>query len=180
MRCRRLYWVICVCDRIYEAIDGDCECLSWKEHPLATAQQRIWQNPVTYPQSHKPLQQRHIQFPQVNYNFPKAILRIHRYFLIYPIQLYQQILFEYPRNPSARWVHYHVSMPNQTLDPKLVLYTRFAIFLYAYQLETALLTRRAALDAADAERLVLPSAPSRRERIHPSQRSIKPKEIQQR
>jgi len=34
------------------------------------------------------------------------------------------------------------------------LHTRFAIFLYALQLETALLTRSVFLDAADAERSV--------------------------
>jgi hypothetical protein len=39
------------------------------------------------------------------------------------------------------------------------LHTRFAIFLYAYRLETAMLTRRVLLDAADAERSVQTSYP---------------------
>lgn len=42
-------------------------------------------------------------------------------------------------------------MDNNILDTKL--HTRFAIFLYALQLETTLLTRYVFLDAADAERL---------------------------
>jgi hypothetical protein len=41
---------------------------------------------------------------------------------------------------------------DKTVDTQL--HTRFAIFLYAFQLETALLTKRVPLDAADAERLV--------------------------
>jgi hypothetical protein len=43
-------------------------------------------------------------------------------------------------------------MENHFLDTKL--HTNFATFLYAYQLETAILTRYVSLDAADAERLV--------------------------
>jgi len=38
------------------------------------------------------------------------------------------------------------------------LHTRFAIFLYTFQLETAILTNRVHLDAADAERPVLPQS----------------------
>ena len=41
-------------------------------------------------------------------------------------------------------------MDENSLDTKL--HTRFAIFLYTYRLETAMLTRRVYLDAADAER----------------------------
>jgi hypothetical protein len=43
-------------------------------------------------------------------------------------------------------------MADNILDTKL--HTRFAIFLYALQLETAMLTKRVYLDAADAERSV--------------------------
>lgn len=47
-------------------------------------------------------------------------------------------------------------MADTVLDTKL--HTRFAIFIYALRLETALLTRRVYLDAADAERSVLDSS----------------------
>ena len=43
-------------------------------------------------------------------------------------------------------------MADNVLDTKL--HTHFAIFLYALQLETAMLTKRVHLDAADAERSV--------------------------
>jgi len=43
-------------------------------------------------------------------------------------------------------------MADTFLDTKL--YTHFAIFLYALRLETAMLTKRVLLDAADAERSV--------------------------
>jgi hypothetical protein len=43
-------------------------------------------------------------------------------------------------------------MDNNLLDTEL--HTRFAIFLYALRLETAMLTKHVSLDAADAERLV--------------------------
>jgi hypothetical protein len=50
-------------------------------------------------------------------------------------------------------------MADNVLDTKL--HTRFAIFLYALQLETAMLTKRVHLDAADAERSVkFPDTPS--------------------
>ena len=55
-------------------------------------------------------------------------------------------------------------MDKTLLDTKL--HTRFAIFLYAFQLETAMLTRRVYLDAADAERLVSPSQTNRLEILH--------------
>ncbi len=45
-------------------------------------------------------------------------------------------------------------MDGPVLDTKL--HTRYAIFLYTFQLETAMLTSRVHLDAADAERSVLP------------------------
>lgn len=41
---------------------------------------------------------------------------------------------------------------HKNLDTKL--YTRFAIFIWAFRLERALLTRRVVIDAADAERFV--------------------------
>lgn len=44
------------------------------------------------------------------------------------------------------------------MDPNVIdtkLYTRFAVYLYAFRLETAMLTRYVPLDAADAERSVL-------------------------
>ncbi len=44
-------------------------------------------------------------------------------------------------------------MDNEILDTEL--HTRFAIFLYCFRLETAMLTKRVHLDAADAERLVI-------------------------
>ena len=43
-------------------------------------------------------------------------------------------------------------MESNVIDTKL--YTRFAIYLYAFRLETAMLTKYVTLDAADAERLV--------------------------
>ena len=43
-------------------------------------------------------------------------------------------------------------MADTFLDTKL--HTHFAIFLYALRLETAMLTKRVPLDAADAERSV--------------------------
>lgn len=43
-------------------------------------------------------------------------------------------------------------MANNVLDTRL--HTHFAIFLYALRLETAMLTKRVLLDAADAERCV--------------------------
>lgn len=52
-----------------------------------------------------------------------------------------------------RWVQiFLVSMDDRLLDTKL--HFRFAIFLYTYRLETAMLTKRVELDAADAERSV--------------------------
>ena len=48
-------------------------------------------------------------------------------------------------------------MPEEDTSFKTTLHTRFAIFLYCYRLETAMLTRRVFLDAADAERSVISS-----------------------
>jgi hypothetical protein len=45
-------------------------------------------------------------------------------------------------------------MADSFLDTKL--HTHFAIFLYALRLETAMLTKRVPIDAADAERSVKP------------------------
>lgn len=56
-------------------------------------------------------------------------------------------------------------MDKNILDTKL--HTRFAIFLYALRLETAMLTKRVYLDAADAERLVTCT-------LHPSWISLCP------
>jgi hypothetical protein len=54
---------------------------------------------------------------------------------------------------SKLWApHFLVSMADNVLDTKL--HTHFAIFLYALRLETAMLTKRVLLDAADAERCV--------------------------
>lgn len=49
---------------------------------------------------------------------------------------------------------FHVSMDRRNVL-ETPLHTRFAIFLYTFQLETAILTKRVLLDAADAERSVL-------------------------
>jgi len=59
------------------------------------------------------------------------------------------------RTESKTWVPlFLVSMDHRVLDTQL--HTRFAIFLYALRLETAMLTKLVPLDAADAERFVLP------------------------
>jgi hypothetical protein len=58
------------------------------------------------------------------------------------------------RTVSKIWVPlFLVSMDHRVLDTQL--HTRFAIFLYALRLETAMLTKHVPLDAADAERFVL-------------------------
>jgi hypothetical protein len=59
----------------------------------------------------------------------------------------------YLRTEPKIWAPlFHVSMADNVLDTKL--HTHFAIFLYALRLETAMLTKRVYLDAADAERSV--------------------------
>jgi hypothetical protein len=61
------------------------------------------------------------------------------------------------RTESKIWVPlFLVSMDHRVLDTQL--HTRFTIFLYALRLETAMLTKHVLLDAADAERFVLPQA----------------------
>lgn len=48
--------------------------------------------------------------------------------------------------------HVSTNMATEILDTQL--HTRFTVFLYAFRLESVMLTRLAIPDAADAERLV--------------------------
>jgi hypothetical protein len=74
------------------------------------------------------------------------------------------------RIAKAKWVPlYHVSTSTMNNDDVLAtkLHTLFTIYLYAFRLHTAMLTKSVYLDAADAERCVsLCRSSDRRERYN--------------
>jgi hypothetical protein len=114
---------------------------------------------VTYFGNHKPPQP-HVPSAtsRALSNFDNVLKKQKRNFLLLKILPKVRSFLKEPQ----RWaLIFHVSMDGNLLDTKL--HTRFAIFLYTYRLETAMLTRRVHLDAADAERSV--------SYLHPSQKA---------